>query len=154
MRPANTQISLVICPVWSKFSLSAWRCCLSDQGFRCLHEDVVCSGLRRFQQFFSHIMTVSGCDRELNAHLDSAASLKYHAPGTWYDTTPSHISLTLGWPVLALVWVPSEEQLVPFLMALVCHGPGLNLWPPVPRSGHSTYWAIEAGLPHEETFGP
>ena len=33
--------------------------------------------LRRFQKFFSHITTVSGCDRELNAHVYSAASLKY-----------------------------------------------------------------------------
>ena len=37
---------------------------------------------RRFQQFFSHITTVSGCDRELNAHFYSAASMKYHAPAT------------------------------------------------------------------------
>ena len=61
----------------------------------------------RFQQFFSHIMTVSGCNRELNAHFYSAASLKYHAPDTWHDTTPSHIILTLGWPVLAL---PSKSE--------------------------------------------
>ena len=45
---------------------------------------------------------VSGCDRELNAHFYSAASLKYHVPDTWHDTTPSHIILTLGRPVLAL----------------------------------------------------
>ena len=44
----------------------------------------------------------SGCDRELNAHFYSAASLKYHVPDTWHDTTPSHIILTLGRPVLAL----------------------------------------------------
>ena len=37
---------------------------------------------RRFQQFLSHITTVSGCDRELNAHFYSAASLKYHVPDT------------------------------------------------------------------------
>ena len=36
-------------------------------------------------------MTVSGCDMELNAHFGSAASLKYHAPDTWHDTTASHI---------------------------------------------------------------
>ena len=54
-----------------------------------------------FQQFFSHIMEVSCCDRERNAHFYSAASLKYHAPDTWYDTTPSHINLTLERPVLA-----------------------------------------------------
>ena len=55
-----------------------------------------------FQQFFSHIMTVSGCDRELNAHFYSAVSLKYHATDTLHDTTPSYIILTLGRPVLAL----------------------------------------------------
>ena len=38
--------------------------------------------LSRFQQYFSHIATVSGCGRELNAHFSSAASLKYHAPDT------------------------------------------------------------------------
>ena len=53
-------------------------------------------GLTSFQQFFSHITTVSGCDRELNAHFYSAASLKYHVPDTWHDTTPSHIILKLG----------------------------------------------------------
>ena len=31
---------------------------------------------------FSHITTVSGCDRELNAHFYSVASLKYHVPDT------------------------------------------------------------------------
>ena len=45
---------------------------------------------------------MSGCNRELTAHFHSAASLKYHVPDTWHDTTPSHIILTLGWPVLAL----------------------------------------------------
>ena len=35
---------------------------------------VVCSGLTSLQQFFSHITTVSGCDRELNVHFYSAAS--------------------------------------------------------------------------------
>ena len=51
---------------------------------------------------FSVITTVSGCDRALSAHFYSAASLKYHVPDTWHDTTPSHIILTLGRPVLAL----------------------------------------------------
>ena len=83
----------------------------------------------RFQQFFSHIKTVSGCARELNAHFHSAASLKYHAPDTWHDTTPSHIILTLGRPVLAPLrksWVPSEEQLVPFLATSLCCGSESN----------------------------
>ena len=39
---------------------------------------------------------MSGCDRELNAHFYSAASLKYHVPDTWHDTTSSHIIMTLG----------------------------------------------------------
>ena len=34
----------------------------------------------RFQQFFSRITMMSGCDRELNAHFYSAASLEYHGP--------------------------------------------------------------------------
>ena len=86
-------------------------------------------------------MTVFGCDKELNAHFYSAASLKYHVPDTWYDTTPGHIILTLGQPVLALPRksrVPSEEQLVPFFTTLECGGPGSNPWPPVPQSRHST----------------
>ena len=44
-----------------------------------------------FQIFFSHITMVSGCDIELNAHFYSAVSMKYHAPDTWHNTTPSHI---------------------------------------------------------------
>ena len=36
----------------------------------------------RFQQSFSHIATVSGCGRVLNAHFSSAASLKYHTLDT------------------------------------------------------------------------
>ena len=45
---------------------------------------------------------LSGCDRELNAHFYSATSLMYHALDTWHDTTPSHIILALGRPVLDL----------------------------------------------------
>ena len=48
-------------------------------------------------------MTVSSSDRELSAHFYSAASLKYHAPDTWHDTTPSQIIPTLGRPVLAIL---------------------------------------------------
>ena len=36
---------------------------------------------RRFQQLFSHITTVSGCDRKQCSRF-SAASLKYHASDT------------------------------------------------------------------------
>ena len=39
-------------------------------------------GLTSLSTFFSHIATVSACGRELNAHFQSAASLKYHAPDT------------------------------------------------------------------------
>ena len=49
-----------------------------------------------------HITTVSGCDRELNALFNSAASLWYQIPDTLPDTTSSHIILTLERPVLAL----------------------------------------------------
>ena len=42
---------------------------------------------RRFQQSFSHIKTVSGCNRELNANFYSAASLWYQVPDTLLDTT-------------------------------------------------------------------
>ena len=138
LRPAKTQISLGMCPVWSESSLSAWSNIGSSatHGVHCEDwsdladaqaDPSLCWAHRsfwwfchkaaqimiydqllfvpaehRFQQFFSHIMTVSVCDRELNAHFYSAASLKYHAPDTWHDTTPSHIILILGQPVLAL----------------------------------------------------
>ena len=36
------------------------------------------------------VTMMSDCDSELNAHFDSAASLKDHAPGTRH-TTPDHI---------------------------------------------------------------
>ena len=42
----------------------------------------VYSGLTSLSTIFSHITTVSGCDRALNAHFYSAASLKYHVPDT------------------------------------------------------------------------
>ena len=51
---------------------------------------------------FSHITTVSGCSSQLNAHFYSAASLKNHSSDTWHYTTPNHIILTLGGPVLVL----------------------------------------------------
>ena len=92
---------------------------------------------------------MSGCDRELNAHFYSAASLKYHVPDTWHDTTPSHIILTLGRPVLALPRkseCQARSSYYHFLTTLVCRGPGSNPWLPVPRNGHSTNWAIGAGL--------
>ena len=65
---------------------------------------VVVSGLSSLSTIFQsyHDGVWLRQSRELNAHFHSAASLKYHAPDTWHDTTPSHIILTLGRPVLAL----------------------------------------------------
>ena len=63
---------------------------------------VVCSGLTSLSTIFSHITTVSGCDRELNAHVYCLASLKDHTPDTSHYTTASLIILTLPRPVLAL----------------------------------------------------
>ena len=95
---------------------------------------------------------MSGCDRELNAHFYSAASLMYHVPDTWHDTTPSHIILTLGRPVLALPLSLSAKRgaASTIFTTLVCRGPGSNPWPPVPQRGHSTHWAIGAGKSESE----
>ena len=102
-----------ICMIKSIIIFHAW--CYYTLRCNVIYVCVYIRVKHRFQQFFSHIIMVSGCDGELNAHFCSAASLKYHVPGTWHETTPSHIILTLGRPVL----VPSEEQLVPFLTTLV-----------------------------------
>ena len=53
---------------------------------------------------------VSGRDRELNADFYNAASLKYHAPDTWHNTTPRHIILPLGRSVLALPMSQSAKR--------------------------------------------
>ena len=37
---------------------------------------------------------MSECGKELNAYIESAASLKYHAPDTGHDIPPNHIILT------------------------------------------------------------
>ena len=79
---------------------------------------------RRFQQLFSHITTIFGCDRK-QCPCFSATPLKYHAPYTWHDTTSGHIILILGWSVLALP-CKSECQASTISTTLVCHGPGLN----------------------------
>ena len=61
--------------------------------------------------FFSH-MTVSGCDRELNAHFYSAASLKYHVLDTCHDARSGHSTeyrggLTEMWNNLRQsLWLP------------------------------------------------
>ena len=65
---------------------------------------------------------------------------------TWYHTQSHYPDTGSTSPnSTPYVWVPSEEQLVQFFTTLVCRSPGLNPWPPVPRSGHSTNWAIGAG---------
>ena len=82
---------------------------------------------RRFQQSFSYIATVSGCDRQLNAHFKSAASLTYHTSDTWRDIPPSHNILTLDRPVpLSQCRAQTEEQLIPCLKPLVWLGRGSN----------------------------
>ena len=112
---------------------------------------VVCSSLTLLStNFQSYHDAVSGCDREFNTHFYSAVSLMYHAPDTWHDTTtPNHIILTLGRPVLVLPGSLSAKRgtATTILTTLVCRGPGSNPWPLVPRSGHSTYWAIGASSP-------
>ena len=85
---------------------------------------VCCSVWRHFQQSFSHITTVSGCDRELNVIFYSAASLWYQVIDTVYLILPT---LTLHWHLYnQSIW----EQHVPLLMTLVCHGPGSDPVPP------------------------
>ena len=87
---------------------------------------------RRFQQFFSHITTVSGCDSECNAHFNIAVSLKYCCLiSQTLNMIPHPDTLSWHWmdQSTPLVWVPSEKQLVPFFTTLVCHGPGSNPWP-------------------------
>ena len=62
-----------------------------DHSYMCVYVRVcvyvcvcVCvySGLTSLSTIFSHITTVSGCDRELNAHFYRTASQKYHVPDT------------------------------------------------------------------------
>ena len=81
-------------------------------------------------------MTVSGYDRELSAHFCCVAALKYHAPDTWHDITSS-LSAKRG----------AACTIFRNLSCMVCRGPGLNPWPQVSRSGHSTDWATGAGTP-------
>ena len=68
------------------------------------------------------------------AHFYSAASLKYHVPDTWHDTTPSHIILTRSRPVLALSRKSKRQARMAFiiLMILVCRGLGSNRDLPFP----------------------
>ena len=45
-----------------------------------VHDHCLSFSLTSLSTIFSHITTVSGCDRELNANFYRAASQKYHAP--------------------------------------------------------------------------
>ena len=88
-----------------------------------------------------------------NAHFLSTASLKYHGPDTWHDTTSSHIILILGRPVLAL---PRKSECLAstILTTLVYRGPGSNAWPHIPRCRHSTDWSTEAGKTGRRLYTP
>ena len=79
----------------------------------------------------------------------------------WHDIPPSHIILTLSWPVLALYFLNAEcqakEQLAPFLKSLVWPGWGSNLQPPGHKAdarplSHCAYW--DDGSRHNERFYP
>ena len=95
---------------------------------------------RRFQQSFNHIATVSGCGRELNAHLKSAASLTYHTSGTWRDIPPSHNKLTPDRPVpLSQCWTQTKDQLIQIFKAFGMTRPG-NL---PDATGGSSNWATK-----------
>ena len=63
-----------------------------------------CCCLFEFNIDFNKFSVISRCIwlRQGVQYLYSAVSLMYHAPDTWHDTTPSHIILTLGRPVLVL----------------------------------------------------
>ena len=70
---------------WAQHIGELWRICLLNAEAKVLLLGTECvdgGGYRRFQQSISQITTVSGCERELNAHFYSAVSLKYHAPDT------------------------------------------------------------------------
>ena len=62
---------------------------------------VVCSGLTSFSTSFQSYHDGVWLRQGAQCYFYCVASLKYHAPDTWHDTTPSHIILTLPRPVLA-----------------------------------------------------
>ena len=104
----------------------------------------VCSSLTSLSTFFQ---SYHGVVWLRHAHFYSPASLKCHAPDTWHDTKPSHIILTS--PSSTPVSLSSRGRATStILTTLVCHSPGSNPWPPVPRSRHSTEWATGAGTHH------
>ena len=97
----------------------------------------------RFQQLFSHITTVSGCDE---------AKLTFLVLLRWSIMAQTLI-LILGRPVLALPR-KSECQASTILTTLVYRGPGSNPWPPIPRSRHSTDWPTEADKTGRRLYTP
>ena len=101
--------------------------------------------LRHFQQSFSHIARVSGCGRELNAHIWRAALLKYHPTDTWHNIPPSHIILTLNWPVLIpsstfLMLSAKQKNSTIFKLSGMAQ-PGIKPATFWSQSGRSTNWA-------------
>ena len=87
----------------------------------CIWYMPVCSGLTSHQQFFSHITMVTECDRELPHWSIMPQTLE------WYDTQSHYPDTGSTSPSCTTkVWVPSEEQLIPFLTTLVCRSLGSN----------------------------
>ena len=78
----------------------------SEKQLKVVFENVVCCCLFGFNIAFNNFSVIS--QRCLIATGSSMLTFivlphwSYHAPDTWHDTTPSHISLTLGRLVLAL----------------------------------------------------
>ena len=96
--------------------------------------------LFRLHVAFNNLSNISrlltGCDRELNAHWKSAASLTYHTSDTWRDMPPNHVILTPDRPIpLSQCRAQTKEQLIPFWKSLVWLGRGSNPQPPG-RSGN------------------
>ena len=85
---------------------------------------VVCSGLTLLSTNFQSYQDGVWLRQGAQCWLSDAASLKYHAPDAWHDTTPSHLIVTLVTGSTS----PSATQWVgvPFLTTLVCPGPGSN----------------------------
>ena len=80
--------------------------------------------------------------------LRSAASLKYHTPDNWHDIPSSHIILTPGWPVLALLSLcraPSQRAANTIFNAFWL---GINPITSHSQSRHSINWAtVQVSFP-------
>ena len=99
--------------------IQEWNCLLNNSmnnfSFACLF---VLFGFTSLSTIFQSCHDGSWM-RELNAHLQNAPSLKYHAPETWHGIPSNHIILTPDWPILALVigLDKSEHQVNSFLIS-------------------------------------